>query len=59
MGASRYIPLSNDKGKRLGHDHFFPIVAEQKVPILYCPGVYFPSFVQMLRVHQKDSHSAP
>lgn len=27
--------------------------------IFYRPGVYFPVFVQMLRVHQKDSHSSP
>lgn len=56
FGASHYIPLSNDKSKTT--IICFLLWLNRIWQILYCPGVYFPTFVHMLRVHQ-NSHSSP
>lgn len=57
FGASHYMPLSNDKSKTT--IICFLLWLNTIWQIVYCPGVYFPTFVHMLRVHQKDSHSSP
>lgn len=56
FGASYYNPLSNDKSKTT--IICFLLWLNRIWQIIYCPGVYFPTFVHMLRVHP-NSHSSP